>query len=257
MKEANIIIISGSTKLIEGFGKETVLLPGGTILAVNDALYCSGFERNLLSFKDIRQNGYHIGTTNEGKVEYLYIATIKAEKKYVLEKLLVFSSGLYYTSISVVESHAIVNKELTNDFIIWHDRLYHPGYNMMRKIIDNSHGHSLKNQKILQTKEFSCDACSQRKLIIRPSVIKVGVESPAFLERIQGDISFARLLAQLIRLRAQFPDYAIKTLRLDNAGEFTFQTFNDYCISTRITIEHPVAHVHTQNGLAESLIKCL
>ncbi|XP_070039491.1 uncharacterized protein [Nicotiana tomentosiformis] len=241
-------------------------------------------SKNLLSFKDIRQNGYHIETTNEGKVEYLYITTIKAEKKYVLEKLPIFSSGLYYTSISIVESHAIVNKEFTNDFIIWHDRLGHSGYNMIRKIIENSH--------ILQTKEFSCVACSQGKLIIRPSVIKVGVESPAFLERIQGDIcgpihppcgpfryymflidastrwshvcllstrnlAFARLLAQLIRLRAQFSDYAIKTLCLDNAGEFMSQAFNDYCISTEITIEHPVAHVHTQNALAESLIKRL
>ncbi|XP_070049266.1 uncharacterized protein [Nicotiana tomentosiformis] len=70
-------------------------------------------------------------------------------------------------------------------------------------------------------------------------------------------MAFSRLLAQIIKLRAQFPDYAIKTIRLDNASEFTSQAFNDYCISTGITIEHQVAHVHTQNGLAESLIKRL
>ena len=70
-------------------------------------------------------------------------------------------------------------------------------------------------------------------------------------------MTFARLLAQIIRLKAQFPDYTIKTIRLDNAGEFTSQAFNDYCMSTGITVEHPVAHVHTQNGLAESLIKRL
>ena len=160
----------------------------------------------------------------------------------------------------------------------------------MRKIIENSHGHTLKNQNVLQSKEFSCAACSQGKLVIKPSTTKVRVESPAFLERIQGDIcgpihptcgpfkyymvlidastrwshvcllstrnmAFARLLAQIIRLKTQFPDYAIKTIRLDNAGEFTSQTFNDYCLSTGITFEHHVAHVHTQNDLAESLIK--
>ncbi|KAI3692362.1 hypothetical protein L6452_32176 [Arctium lappa] len=70
-------------------------------------------------------------------------------------------------------------------------------------------------------------------------------------------MAFARLLAQLIRLRAHFPDYPIKAIRLDNAGEFTFQVFNDYCMSIGIKVEHPVAHVHTQNGLAESLIKRL
>jgi hypothetical protein len=150
----------------------------------------------------------------------------------------------------------------------------------------------LKNQKILLSNEISCAACYKGKLIVRPSQTRVGIESPNFLERIQGDIcgpitpscgpfryfmvlidastrwshvcllssrniAFARLFAQIIRLRAQFPDYTIKTIRLDNAGEFTSQAFNDYCMSIGIKVEHPVAHVHTQNGLAESLIKRL
>ena len=68
---------------------------------------------------------------------------------------------------------------------------------------------------------------------------------------------FVRFLAQIIRLRAQFPGYAIKTILLGNAGEFISHAFDDYCLSIGIIIEHPVAHVHTQNGLAESLIKRL
>ena len=47
-----------------------------------------------------------------------------------------------------------------------------------------------------------------------------------------------------VRLQAQFLDYPIKTIRLDNAGEFTSQTSIDYCMS--VGIEHPVAHTHTQ-----------
>ena len=35
---------------------------------------------------------------------------------------------------------------------------------------------------------FFCATCSQGQLIIRPSPLKVAVESPAFLERIQGNI---------------------------------------------------------------------
>ena len=73
----------------------------------------------------------------------------------------------------------------------------------------------------------------------------------------QKNVAFARLLAQMTKLRTQFPDYPIKTIRLDNAGEFTSQTLNDYCMSIGINIEHHVVHVHTQNGLAESLIKRL
>ena len=59
----------------------------------------------------------------------------------------------------------------------------------------------------------------------------------------------------MTKLRAQFPDYLIKTIRFDNAGKFTSQTLNDNCMSIGINIEHHIAHVHTQNGLVESLIK--
>ena len=55
-------------------------------------------------------------------------------------------------------------------------------------IIENSCRHYLKNQKILQTNEFSCAACFQGKLIIRPLLVKIGSESLGFLERIHGDI---------------------------------------------------------------------
>jgi hypothetical protein len=71
------------------------------------------------------------------------------------------------------------------------------------------------------------------------------------------NIIFARLLAQIIQLRANFSDYQIKSIRLDNAGEYTSRFFNDYCMSIGIKVEHLVAHVHIQNSLAELLIKRL
>ena len=71
------------------------------------------------------------------------------------------------------------------------------------------------------------------------------------------NVVFARLLAQIIRLKAQFSDHPIKTIRLNNASEFSSQTFLNYCMSIGIDVQHPVAHVHSQNGLAESFIKRL
>ena len=59
---------------------------------------------------------------------------------------------------------------------------------MMRRIIEHSHMHPLKNQKILLLNEYSCVACSQGKFIVRPSFSKVTIESPLILERIYGDI---------------------------------------------------------------------
>ena len=163
---------------------------------------------------------------------------------------------------------------------------------MMRRIIENSHGHPLNNQKILLSSDYPCTAYSQGKLIVRQYHTKVLVESPTFLERIQGDIcgpihppcgpfryfmvlidvssrwshvcllstrnvAFVRLLAQIIKLQAHFPYYPIKKIRLDNASEFISKAFDDYCMSVGIEVEHPIAHVHTQNGLTEAFIKRL
>jgi hypothetical protein len=42
---------------------------------------------------------------------------------------------------------------------------------------------------------------------------------------------------------------------MDNAAEFSSRVFNDYCMAQGIEVQHSVPYVHTQNDLAESLIK--
>ena len=163
---------------------------------------------------------------------------------------------------------------------------------MTRHIVQNSNGHPLTSRQILKSQDFSCTACSQGKLIIRPSFTKIVSKSSAFLECIQEDIfgpiqtpsvpfryfmvlidtstrwshvcllstqnvAFARLLAQIIWLKAQFPNHPIKTIHLDNVGEFSSQTFLVYCMSIGIDVQYSIAHVHTHNGLDESFIKRL
>jgi len=59
------------------------------------------------------------------------------------------------------------------------------------------------------------------------------------------NVAFARLIAYITRLRAQFPNYLIKKIRLNNVGEFTYQAFDNFCISIRIDVEQPIAHIHT------------
>ena len=234
------------------------MLPNGTRYHINDALYSRKSTKNLLSFKDIRKNRYHIETMNKGNKESLYITSIIYGEKIVAEKLLTFSSELYHTTIKLIESYAIMNQKF-NDlkiFTLWHNKLGHLGSSMMQRIIEQSHGHPLKNQKIFLPNKLSCDPCSQGKLIVKPSFNKIMSESPIFLERIHGDIcgpihppcapfryfmvlidastrwsyvcllsarnvAFARLFAQMTKLRAQFPNYPIKIIRLDNVGDFT------------------------------------
>ena len=113
---------------------------------INDALYSSKSRRNLLGFKDICRNGYHIETMNEDNVEYIYITSIKFGQKLIMEKLSAFSSRLYHTTIKSIESYVVVNQKFNDPkvFVIWHDRLGHPGSSMMRRIIEHSHGTSTK-----------------------------------------------------------------------------------------------------------------
>ena len=181
-RETNVNTISGTTKIIEGSRRANILLYGGTNLHIENALYSSNSQRNLLSFKDIRLNGYHLETSNEEGIEYLCITKRDMNKTSILEKLPAFSSGLYYTYISTIETNLTVNQKFTNHdkFVIWHDRLGHPGSIMMRKIVENSCGHQLKSQEILQSNNFSCTSCSQGKLIIRPSPLKIRNESINF-----------------------------------------------------------------------------
>jgi IS30 family transposase len=67
--------------------------------------------------------------------------------------------------------------------------------------------------------------------------------------------AFAKFMTQVIRLKANYPKYRIKSIHMDNAVEFSSRAFNDYCMTQKIKVHHFVPYVHTQNSLAESLIK--
>ena len=75
-KVENVSTIAGPASLIEGYGQANILLPKGTHLEIQDALYSPSSKRSLLSFKDIRLNGFHVETMGEGTKEFLQIFEI-------------------------------------------------------------------------------------------------------------------------------------------------------------------------------------
>ena len=137
---------------------------------------------------------------------------------------------MYVTTIRIVESYAITNNEMwdTDSYRLWHDRLGHPGHDMMIRILKNSHVHpffrvrnkrgqqsntlqgvgpsTVQNQplpsevpKVLSPSHYAsltmskthhsfCKACSLAKIGSRPSYAKNTKENISFLQRIQGDI---------------------------------------------------------------------
>ena len=99
LAQSNVHTISDPVNLIKGFGKATIILPKGTKLKIEDALYYNKSSRNLLSFKDILRNGYHIETMNHDANEYVLITSIISGQKCMLEQLPSLSCGLYQTTI--------------------------------------------------------------------------------------------------------------------------------------------------------------
>ena len=90
------------------------MLPYGTIFHINDDLYLVRSRRNLLSFKYIRHNGYHIETTYDNNKEYLCFTHIVSSQKLVTEKLPTFSLGLYYTTITTTELNMVMSQKLSH-----------------------------------------------------------------------------------------------------------------------------------------------
>ncbi|GAV80850.1 hypothetical protein CFOL_v3_24310, partial [Cephalotus follicularis] len=107
--KANVRTISDTSDLIEGSGMANFVLSNETQMCITYVLYSTKFRRNLLSFKDIRRNGYHIETTNENGKEYLYITGNASGRNQILEKLPELSSGVYIMKIRAIESHNVVD----------------------------------------------------------------------------------------------------------------------------------------------------
>jgi hypothetical protein len=53
-------------------------------------------------------------------------------------------------------------------------------------------------------------------------------------------------MTQVIRLKVNFSEHRIQTIRLDNAVKFSSRAFNDYCMAQEIQVQHSVPYVHTK-----------
>ena len=70
------------------------MLPKGTHLEISDAFYSPSSKRSLMSFKNIRMNGFHIETKGEGNKEFFQIIEIGQGYRKVLESIHALSTGL-------------------------------------------------------------------------------------------------------------------------------------------------------------------
>src|SRR3954467_4721001 len=96
----NIMRIAGCGQNIVGSGRATIILLNGTTLFINEALLYPESTRTLLSFRDIRANGFHVETDDdENRKDFLLITKRDENGKHVVERLPSLATGLYYTKI--------------------------------------------------------------------------------------------------------------------------------------------------------------
>jgi hypothetical protein len=134
-REGNVLTIAGRDAMIVGAGHATITLPMGTQITIEEALLYPDSTCTLLSYRDIRTNGFHVETHEENKEQYL-LFTKDRYGKQIVKKIPSFSYGLYYTYIKPVKHVAYkVIFQNVNTFQEWHDHLGHPGVGMMWKLL--------------------------------------------------------------------------------------------------------------------------
>jgi hypothetical protein len=161
----------------------------GTQVTIENALLYPDSTRTLLSYWDIRKNRLHVVTHEENNEEFFHIIKKNRDGYDILERIPSLPSELYYIYIKHVPhiTYKVIFQNI-DAFTTWYECLGHPKVGIMRKIINNSTGHNLNTVKFLKSSDFMYTTCVTRKLIMRPSPLKIKVEPLKFLERIQGDI---------------------------------------------------------------------
>jgi hypothetical protein len=102
----NVLTIAGRDVVIVGSGRATIMLPMGTSITIEDALLYPNLTRTLLSYRDIRKNGFHVETYNKNNEEFLLITKDNGYGKDTLERVPSLPSRLYYTYIKHVQHMA-------------------------------------------------------------------------------------------------------------------------------------------------------
>lgn len=136
------------------------------MIRVKSAIYAPTATRNLISFRDVRDNELHIHTSIDADNEVLHILKQSKSGMEVREILPVEPPDLYIIQITAYHSEEKKSKITAT----WHNRLGHPGLNMYHRIIKDIVGILAAVKP--STFRDNCLACSQGKLIIRPSIFK-------------------------------------------------------------------------------------
>jgi hypothetical protein len=96
--------IMGSDQIEEGHGPATITLPRGTSIHIRSAIYAPNATKNLISFKDIWENGYHIQTSTDNSQEAIHIVQQTPHGMEIKETIFAYPLGFYVTQLNAFHS---------------------------------------------------------------------------------------------------------------------------------------------------------
>lgn len=154
-----IASMSGLNLAVRGSGPATFVLPSGSRIYAERALFIPTARRQVLCENDVSNSGYEISTHifKEGR----RFKTLTNEHGDCVEKFYYTANGLIEFEITTHKFIALTG-EIVDDARLWHDRLGHPSTRMLKNTLKSAAG----NIKISSKLPESCLACSRGKLIL-------------------------------------------------------------------------------------------
>jgi hypothetical protein len=85
-RQGNVLTIAEHDATIVGSGRATIVLPMGNQITIEDVLLYPDSKHTLLSYRDIRQNGFHIEIRDDNIEEILLVTKNSGYGKRIVEK---------------------------------------------------------------------------------------------------------------------------------------------------------------------------
>jgi hypothetical protein len=163
-----ITTINGKETNISGIGEAILKLPGGTIIRIGNAIHIPTATKDLLSYKDFRNNDLHVSTATRLGKECLLIT----KNGIVLEKFIGLRNGLCETTIKQVTSNVEVFSSTLDKkeqlFRLWHQRLGHPGKRSLAKTLKAVQDANVPTDIVSIHDSYCCAACAKGKIQNKP-----------------------------------------------------------------------------------------
>jgi hypothetical protein len=262
-----------STYPVEGFGQASIKLKTGNNVHLSNVLYVPGLEKNLVSISCLEDKGNIIAFV-DGKM-------LSWHKDSNIEDARVIGTreGNLYRLLEQNEE-ALVHDEV-NPNELWHRRYAHINYQalpFLKKMVEEI-------PELQSTHEGIYKGCALGKNIKKPfpsnnnrskeilDLIHSDVCGPMPVKSLGGSLYYVifkddysrktwlYLLKTKDEVFSKFQEFKeeienltnkkIKTLRINNGGEYTSKEFVAFCKSTGIRRELTVPHNPQQNGVAE------